>query len=153
MGRLDNNKATPEEQPDSMAGAVPNKSRPERQTNAHDLPTSDHGLEAEDPARDDARSLPANNASPTPTRNQQQQQGLQQQGQRVNNPDPRPKPEQPDHSMKEEIPLGWDQVPTDIHDPRQQRHPHTEGKGGTPDEGEARVAKPHRVRPGEGPLP
>ena len=43
-----------------------------------------------------------------------------------------PAPEQPDHSMKDEEPLGWDQAPTDIHEPRQQRHPRTEGKGGTP---------------------
>ena len=40
--------------------------------------------------------------------------------------------EQPDHSMKDEEPLGWDQAPTDIHDPTKQRHPRTEGKGGTP---------------------
>src|SRR3954470_12748044 len=39
--------------------------------------------------------------------------------------------EQPDHSMKEEEPLGWDQAPTDIHNPRDQRHPRTEGKGGS----------------------
>ena len=39
---------------------------------------------------------------------------------------------QPDHSMHEEEPDGWDQAPTDIHDPRQKRHPRTEGKGGTP---------------------
>ena len=38
---------------------------------------------------------------------------------------------QPDHSMKDEEPMGWDQAPTDIHDPRQ-RQPRTEGKGGTP---------------------
>ncbi len=43
-----------------------------------------------------------------------------------------PAPEQPDHSMKDEEPLGWDQAPTDIHDPNQQRHPRREGKGGTP---------------------
>ena len=43
-----------------------------------------------------------------------------------------PAPEQPDHSMKDEEPLGWDQAPTDIDDPRRQRHPRTEGKGGTP---------------------
>jgi hypothetical protein len=34
--------------------------------------------------------------------------------------------------MKDEDPLGWDQAPADIHDPRHQRHPRTEGKGGTP---------------------
>src|SRR5690242_2306717 len=28
-----------------------------------------------------------------------------------------PAPVQPDHSMKDEEPLGWDQAPTDIHDP------------------------------------
>jgi hypothetical protein len=42
----------------------------------------------------------------------------------------REKPQQPDHSMKEEEPLGWDQAPTDIHDPKQKRHPRKEGKGG-----------------------
>jgi hypothetical protein len=42
-------------------------------------------------------------------------------------------PKQPDHSMHDEEPLGWDQVPTDIHDPEQQRHPRTGGRGGTPD--------------------
>jgi len=41
-------------------------------------------------------------------------------------------PEQPDHSMKEEEPLGWDQAPTESTDPRNQRHPRREGKGGTP---------------------
>lgn len=151
MGRLDNNVATPHDQPDEMIGAVPNTSRPQRQINVKDGPTSEHELDAQDPARDDPRSLPTDNRSPTPTR--QQQQGLQQQGQRVNHPDPRPTPEQPDHSMKEEVPLGWDQAPTDIHDPRAQRQPHTEGKGGTPDEGDPRVAKRHRKRRGEGPLP
>lgn len=37
-----------------------------------------------------------------------------------------------DHSMKQEEPLGWDQAPTDIHNPRDQRQPKTAGKGGTP---------------------
>lgn len=41
-------------------------------------------------------------------------------------------PPQPDHSMNEEEPLGWDQAPTDIHDPKKKRHPRTEGKGGVP---------------------
>jgi len=43
-----------------------------------------------------------------------------------------PAPAQPDHSMKDEEPMGWDQAPTDIQNPRDQRHPRTEGKGGTP---------------------
>ncbi|HEY0007727.1 MAG TPA: hypothetical protein VGB55_03300 [Tepidisphaeraceae bacterium] len=33
-------------------------------------------------------------------------------------------------SMKTEEPLGWDQAPKDIHDPRQQRHPRPDGVGG-----------------------
>jgi hypothetical protein len=64
-----------------------------------------------------------------------------------------PPHQQPGHSMADEEPLGWDQAPQDVHDPRQQRHPRTEGKGGTPDEGEARVAEQHRQRHGEGPPP
>ncbi|HSU65557.1 MAG TPA: hypothetical protein VLJ39_01670 [Tepidisphaeraceae bacterium] len=44
----------------------------------------------------------------------------------------RPDPEQPDHSMHDEEPLGWDQAPTDIRNPRDQRQPKTDGKGGTP---------------------
>ena len=39
---------------------------------------------------------------------------------------------EPGHSMNEEEPLGEDQMPTDISDPRRKRHPRTEGKGGTP---------------------
>jgi hypothetical protein len=86
MGRLDNNKATPSNQPDRQQQAVTNKQDPGRQVNAHDAINQRGG----------------------------------------------PAPEQPDHSMKDEEPLGWDLAPTDIHDPKQQRHPRTEGKGGTP---------------------
>ncbi len=43
-----------------------------------------------------------------------------------------PAPVQPDHSMNDEEPLGSDLAPQDISDPRQKRHPRTEGKGGTP---------------------
>src|SRR5688572_22607715 len=38
----------------------------------------------------------------------------------------RPAPEQPDHSMKDEEPDGWDQAPADIKDPRHKRHPRKE---------------------------
>ena len=41
-------------------------------------------------------------------------------------------PTQPDHSMREEEPMGSDQVPTDIHNPREKRHPRNTGRGGTP---------------------
>ena len=48
----------------------------------------------------------------------------------------KPAANQPDHSMHDEEPTGWDQAPTDIRDPEQKRHPRTGGKGGTPDAGE-----------------
>jgi hypothetical protein len=41
-------------------------------------------------------------------------------------------PEQPDHSMYDEEPDGWDLAPNDIHNPREKRHPRKEGRGGTP---------------------
>ena len=42
-----------------------------------------------------------------------------------------PPPHPVDHSMHDEEPDGWDQAPTDIKNPRDKRHPRTEGKGGT----------------------
>jgi hypothetical protein len=83
MGRLDNNKGTPTDSPDSRDATVKNRQNPQRQVNAQEL---------------------QNRAADV----------------------------QPDHSMNEEEPDGWDQAPTDIRDPRQKRHPRTEGKGGTP---------------------
>jgi hypothetical protein len=83
QGRLDNNKSTPENQPDSEQQAVHNRQDPQRQVNAQEMGS-------------------------------------------------RAAPEQPDHSMKDEEPDGWDQAPTDIHDNRHKRHPRREGKGGTP---------------------
>jgi len=41
-------------------------------------------------------------------------------------------PPQPQQSMLDEEPLGWDQAPTDIKDSQQKRHSRTEGRGGTP---------------------
>ena len=43
-----------------------------------------------------------------------------------------PSQPQPDHPMKDEEPLGWDQAPLDEQDPERKRHPRTEGRGGTP---------------------
>jgi hypothetical protein len=39
-------------------------------------------------------------------------------------------PKQPDHSMHDEEPLGWDQALTEATDPRRKGHPRKEGKGG-----------------------
>ena len=41
-----------------------------------------------------------------------------------------PAPKQPDHSMKDEEPLGWDQAPTEKQPTRNKRHPRKEGRGG-----------------------
>ena len=41
-------------------------------------------------------------------------------------------PEQPDHSMKDEEPLGWDRAPSEATDRKAQRHPRRDGKGGDP---------------------
>jgi hypothetical protein len=43
-----------------------------------------------------------------------------------------PAPVQLDHTMNEEEPMGWDQAPEDIHNPRDQRQPKADGLGGTP---------------------
>jgi hypothetical protein len=65
--------------------------------------------------------------------------GTHTEGQPLDRPNLAGRPvQQPDHSMHDEEPTGWDHAPTDIHDPRQQRHPRTGGKGGTPNAGESR---------------
>jgi hypothetical protein len=102
--------------------------------------------DAPDPANSYERAKPQNesgmgrldNNKSTPTNTPDQQEesvGNRQQSDRQINAQEttgRAAPEQPDHSMKDEEPDGWDQAPTDIHDNRQKRHPRQEGKGGTP---------------------
>jgi hypothetical protein len=44
--------------------------------------------------------------------------------------------QQPDHSMLEEEPLGWDQTSSSATSDQTRRHPRTGGKGGTPNAGE-----------------
>ena len=110
MGRLDNNTdATPEDRPDKMDQAVGNKQQPARQINAQDVTS---GL---------VEGNPQAGAS-SPDRNL--------------NPD---LPPQPDHSMEDDDARGENLTPTDIHDPERQRHPRTEGKGGTPDAGDRKL--------------
>ncbi|MEM8873734.1 MAG: hypothetical protein AAGD32_05685 [Planctomycetota bacterium] len=46
----------------------------------------------------------------------------------------KPIAEQPDHSMKDEEPLGWDQAP--LSKPEWQRHPRPNMPGGVPKQGE-----------------
>lgn len=110
MGRLDNNDATPMDQPDREDAAVKNKQEP-RQLNADE--TADN---RDDHAAPDHRS-PARSVS----------------AERVQG-----RMGDPDHSMKDEEPLGWDQAPTGPAPDREKRQPRTGGKGGTPDAGESR---------------
>jgi len=72
-----------------------------------------------------------------PARDQQSVKNRQEPGGQVNAQDVTNQrnagnPDQPDHSMFDEEPDGWDQAPTDIDNPRAKRHPRTEGRGGTP---------------------
>ena len=94
MGRLDNNKAVPQDSPDRMQDGVRNKQDPARQVNGQEITDNRAGAQAA--------------------------------------------PNQPDHSMHDEEPDGWDQAPVDIDNPTQKRHPRTGGKGGTPDAGDQR---------------
>jgi hypothetical protein len=86
MGRLDNNEATPANDPDRTGDAVGNKQDPRRQINAHDAVNARGGTA----------------------------------------------PEEDDRPMSDDEPRGEDLTPTDIHDPKMQRHPRREGKGGVP---------------------
>ena len=103
MGRLDNNKATPTVRQDKMEETVTNR-QPPRQLNAHDVVDQRDARPLDRPTGEGRGGAPASSVNAR----------------------------QPDHSMKDEEPLGWDQAPEDIHDPRDQRQPRTDGKGGTP---------------------
>jgi hypothetical protein len=87
MGRLDNDVATPTNDPDRQEESIKNRQDPQGQLNAQDVTN-------------------ARQANPPAC--------------------------QPDHSMHDEEPDGWDLAPHDIQNPRGKRHPRTEGRGGTP---------------------
>lgn len=126
----------PEQMPPSSRNEAPDpsfnyeRSHPEREPGMGDLdahmntPTNDPDrMEQAVKQRQDVRQLNGEETVDERSANApaQAQQGL---------------PPQPDHSMLEEEPTDWDLAPTDIHDPRQKRHPRVGGKGGTPDAGE-----------------
>jgi hypothetical protein len=103
MGRMDNDKAVPPEDPDRMHQAVKNK-QPNRQLNASDPINQRGGSTAESRERRE-HSKPASAKADS---------------------------SKPDHSMADEEPLGWDQAPQGIQNPRDKRQPKIGGKGGTP---------------------
>ncbi len=100
---------------------------------------------APDPARSYERAKPEaesgmgrldnNQATPTNRRDKMGQAVRNKQSSWQINAEDQPEStssKEPQASMRDEEPMGWDLAPTDIHDPRSQRHPRTEGKGGTP---------------------
>ena len=111
-----------------------------RPASPQQAPDPSNSYERSHPGREAGMGrLDNNKATPTDAPDRQEETVAHRQdptrqinGQDAANQHSGPAPEQPDHSMKDEEPLGADQAPSDIHDPRQKRHPRTEGKGGTP---------------------
>ena len=112
-----------------------------RPASPQQAPNPAHNYERSDPNREAGMGrLDNNKATPTdaPDRQAETVRNKQDPTRQINADDsvhqrggsPEGAVEQPDHSMKDEEPLGWDQAPTDIDDNRQKRHPRTEGKGG-----------------------
>jgi hypothetical protein len=112
-----------------------------RPSSPQNAPDPAHSYERADPDREAGMGQLDNNDRATPTSSPDRPEQAvtnRQPGERqvnahdVVNRRGEAAPEQPDHSMKDEEPDGWDQAPTDIQYPRRQRHPRHEGKGGTP---------------------
>ena len=101
---------------ESPAGTLDNKAV----ARATPAPTSDKIAATVSNAQDPQRSLTAQDAAPPQPAA----------GQAPPLAHAMPAPAQPDHSMKDEEPLGWDQAPQGRDN---QRHPRTGGQGGTPD--------------------
>lgn len=103
-------------------------------------PDPSHSYERSDPKRESGMGkLDAPKGTPHPQADgtssavsNQQKPDRQLNAQDTEDPEQERLPNQPDHSMKDEEPDGWDQAPLDIKDARKKRHPRTEGKGGTP---------------------
>jgi hypothetical protein len=106
LGRMDAPKPPPHEHPDALEQAVTHKQDGTRQLNA-DGDVNQRASRIPTDAGGVLERSPAGEGGSLPG-------------------------QQPDHSMKDEEPLGADQRPLDIQDPRDQRYPKREGKGGTP---------------------
>jgi hypothetical protein len=117
MAAEQNRPASPQQSPDPASAY--DRSRPENEAG---MGRMDPPKTTPDNAPDRSEQAVTNKQDPTRQIN----------GQDTPNQRGGPAAEQPDHSMHEEEPNGWDQAPNDIRDPRQKRHPRTEGKGGTP---------------------
>src|SRR5947207_7461031 len=116
-----------------MESAMPNENRPASKQQAPDPATAYERAKPEKEAgmgrMDNNEAVPSADADRPGDAVKNKQDGARQ----INAHDQSTQAsQQPDHSMHEEEPDGWDMAPTDIHDKRQQRHPRKEGKGGTP---------------------
>ena len=105
-----------------------------RPASREQAPDPSHSYERSHPNREGGMGRMDNNDDAVPTespdRQEQAVHNRQDPQRQINAHDDLPP--QPDHSMREEEPDGWDQAPTNIKNPRMKRHPRTEGKGGTP---------------------
>ncbi len=106
-------------------------------TSDKQVPDPSDTYERSHPEHEAGQGRMDHNAKATPTPRQDQMpmsvRHAQDGGKQINSQEAATRPRQPDHSMLEEEPLGWDQTPQDITDPEAKRHPRTGGKGGTPD--------------------
>lgn len=156
MGQMTGNQFTPTDRDDEADEAVTNQSE-SRELTADDAVDQRDTPDLSKPSAGGPRGTAADAADPAhhqQPRGQQHQQARQQnlarQGREqrpahadvVKAPgghDPsKPISPQPDHSMNQEEPLGWDQAPKGKDDmpAANTRHPRQGGKGGTPDVGE-----------------
>jgi hypothetical protein len=101
MGRLENNESTPTERPDELPGTVRNAHNP----NPRDQEEGHQILRNQQRARQTGDSDIA-----------------------IRKPD-EPIMPQPDHSMHEEEPLGWDQRPQEATPDERRKHPRPDGIG------------------------
>jgi len=112
--------------------ADPSQNRPSSKSKAPDPARSYERAKPE--AESGMGRLDNNDATPTNRRDKMGQAVKNKQPLRQINAEDQPEAEGPEepHSMMENEPMGWDLAPTDSHNPRAQRQPRTEGKGGTP---------------------
>jgi hypothetical protein len=95
-----------------------------RPASKEDAPDPAHSYERAHPHREAGMGRLDNDVS-TPTDRPDQAHGAVK-----NRQDPARQINAQDHSMHDEEPLGWDQAPQDIKNPRAKRHPRTRGNGG-----------------------
>jgi hypothetical protein len=112
------------------------QNKPSSHKNAPDPATSYERAKPEKEAgmgrldnNDNAVPTETQDASIDPVKNRQNPRRYEE-SEGVKDLDKAPPKEEPDHSMKEEEPLGWDQAPMGRRAKEEQRQPRTRGNGG-----------------------